>query len=189
MLEVVCGPMFSGKSEELIRRVRRAQIAKQHVRCFKHAADDRYDPEAVASHGDMRFSARPAKTAEEIWAHVGLGVDVVGIDEVQFFDVEIVGLARTLSQKARVICAGLDLDYRGKPFGAMPALLALADKVTKLTAVCVLCGSDAARSFRKTPEIESALLTLEGEDLSGTIRVGAADVYEARCLGCWRDKP
>ena len=174
MLEVICGPMFSGKSEELIRRVRRAQIAKQRIAVFKHQLDDRYDAERVVSHQEVSVAAQPLRGSRGLWERTkGEDFDLVAIDEAQFFDEGLVGMCRSLSEKARVVVAGLDLDAQSEPFGPMPALLALADKVVKLTAVCVQCGADATRSFQL-------------EARGAHIQVGAAEAYEARCCSCWR---
>ncbi len=174
-IEVVCGSMFSGKSEELIRRVRRAQIARQRVQIFKHALDDRYTPGAVASHDGARLEAIPIAHTRELLTHLGLGLDVVAIDEVQFLDEGIVPLARQLADRGlRVILAGLDLDFRGEPFGAVPQLLALAEQVDKLQAICMVCGASASRTQR----------LVNGQPAhynDPVILMGASEVYEPRC--------
>jgi len=140
-LEVIVGSMFSGKSEELIRRVKRAIIARRAVQVFKPAMDDRYGAEVVRSHDGDSFVARPVRSSTEISDSVEPETSVVGIDEIQFFDPGIVDIVRSLVVSGRrVICAGLDLDFRGEPFGPVPVLLALAERVDKLEAICVVCG-------------------------------------------------
>lgn len=177
-IEVICGGMFSGKSEELIRRVRRARIAKQKVSVFKPAIDDRYHSEAIASHNGELMKAQPVKSAEEIWDKVSPDCQVVAIDEVQFFDDTIVQVCQQLAdQGMRVICAGLDQDFRGLPFGPTPILLAVAEYVTKLQAICVRCGGPASRTQR----IIDGKPVREDDPL---IRVGASEQYEARCRHC-----
>jgi thymidine kinase len=177
-IEVICGGMFSGKSEELIRRVRRARIARQQVAVFKPAIDDRYHAEAIASHDGELMKARPVKRAEEIKAGVTPDIHVVAIDEVQFFDEAIVDVCQHLADRGmRVICAGLDQDFRGRPFGPTPILLAVAEFVTKLQAICVRCGGPASRTQR----------LIDGKPAredDPVIRVGAAEQYEARCRHC-----
>ncbi len=150
-LEVVVGSMFSGKSEELIRGVKRAVIARRSVQVFKPLIDDRHGVEVVRSHDGDSFVARPVRSSEEILALVSPDTTVVGIDEVQFFDPGIVHVVRTLvAAGRRVICAGLDLDFRGEPFGSVPTLLAIAEHVDKLEAICVVCGEAATRTQRRT---------------------------------------
>lgn len=167
-VEVVCGCMFSGKTEELIRRLRRADIAKQKIQVFKPAIDDRYATHAVVSHARAEYPAVPVTSSEAVLAQVGEDTQVVGLDEVQFFDLKIAFVAETLANRGvRVICAGLDLDAFGEPFGPMPALIATAEHVTKLAAVCTVCGEPAYRSFRKSGTTDQ-------------VEVGA-DQYEARC--------
>lgn len=185
-LEVIVGPMFSGKSEELIRRVTRAVIARQNVQVFKPALDDRYHQSAVSSHAGRTVAALAVRTAQDIRAHLsgedallrGDGPatpDVVGIDEVQFFDAEVVPLVLELADSGvRVILAGLDLDFRAEPFGAMPELLARAESVEKLTAICTVCGAPATRSQRLIGG-ESARFD------DPVVLVGALESYEARC--------
>ncbi len=172
VIEVVCGPMFSGKTEELIRRLRRAQIAKQKVVVLKPQLDDRYADDHVVSHNAQRIPSLQARTAEEIRRH-GMDADVIGIDEVQFFGPDIVGAIEELADKGkRVIVAGLDLDYRGVPFEPVPQLLARAEYITKTLAICVVCGHPASRSQRVTQE-------------GNRIVVGSTDHYEARCRACF----
>lgn len=168
-IEVICGPMFSGKTEELIRRVKRAQIAKQRVQIFKPAIDVRYDKDKVVSHSASSISSEPVSKAVEILIRLKDSTRVVAIDEVQFFDQEIVTVISKLANRGiRVICAGLDLDYKAIPFGPMPMLLALADDVFKIKAICTVCGAPATRSQRLS----------KNED---TVLIGESDLYEARC--------
>jgi thymidine kinase len=176
-LEVVCGPMFSGKSEEMIRRLRRAEIAAQSVVIFKPAIDDRYDAADVVSHAGIRMRAVPVGRVADL-VERARGFEVVGIDEVQFFDHEIVGAALRLADAgARVIAAGLDQDFRRLPFGPMPELLAHAEFVDKLQAVCHRCGGGATTTQR--------LVDGRPAPYSGaTIVVGANEQYEARCRDC-----
>jgi len=177
-LEVVCGPMFSGKSEELIRRLRRAEIAGQRVLIVKPRIDDRYDVSHVVSHAGARMRAVAAASPPEVLRLAG-GYDVVGIDEVQFFDGRIVDVVRTLvTRGVRVVAAGLDTDFRHEPFGAMPTLLAQAELVDKLQAVCHRCGGTATRTQRL---VDGRPAPFSGE----TIVVGALDSYEARCAACY----
>jgi thymidine kinase len=178
-LEVVCGPMFSGKSEELIRRLRRAEIAGQRVLIVKPRIDDRYDVAHVVSHAGARMRAVAVGGAEDALRR-SAGYDVVGVDEAQFFDAEIVDAVRELvGRGTRVVAAGLDRDFRGEPFGPMPLLLCLAEFVDKLQAVCHRCGGVATRTQR--------LLDDEPAPFEGaTIQIGALDSYEARCGACYR---
>jgi len=170
-IEVVCGPMFSGKTEELIRRVKRAQIAKQKVQIFKPAIDNRYHDSDVVSHSSLTVEAVAVKSSMEILAKVFDSTRIVAIDEVQFFDADIVKLVSKLARRGcRVILAGLDQDYKGEPFGPMPHLLAVADQVDKVAAICTVCGANATKSYRKRPESNS-----------DQVLVGESDVYEARC--------
>jgi thymidine kinase len=172
-IEVVCGSMFSGKTEELIRRVKRARLARQRVQLFKPRVDDRYDAVMVVSHEGANADALPIATAEELVSKVSPDTAVVGIDEVQFFDESIVFAVEDLANKGvRVIVAGLDQDYKGQPFGPVPLLLAVAEYVTKLHAVCARCGGEACRSQR--------LVAAEGQ-----LFVGGAAAYEARCRACF----
>jgi len=148
-IEVICGSMFSGKTEELIRRLKRAQFAKQRIEIFKPAVDTRYDDEEVVSHNDSRIRSTPVPSSANIRL-LANNVDVVGIDEAQFFDDEIVNVCNDLANRGiRVIVAGLDMDFKGKPFGPMPALMATAEYVTKVHAVCTHTGNLAHYSFRK----------------------------------------
>ena len=176
-LEVVCGPMFSGKSEEMIRRLRRAEIAGQRVILFKPRIDSRYDVADVVSHAGVRMSAVPVDGYAEVVARAR-SHDVVGIDEVQFFEQEVVHAALELADGgARVICSGLDQDFRRLPFGPMPELLARAEFVDKLQAVCHRCGGPATTTQRL---VDGRPAPYSGD----TIVVGAAEQYEARCRDC-----
>jgi len=172
-IEVVCGSMFSGKTEELLRRIKRARLARQRVQLFKPRVDDRYDAVKVVSHEGANADALPVASADELRANVQPDTAVVGIDEVQFFDEGVVAVAEHLAGRGiRVIVAGLDQDYRGQPFGPIPALMAIAEFVTKLHAVCATCGGQACRSQR--------LVASEGQ-----LFVGGAAAYEARCRRCF----
>ncbi len=176
-IEVICGSMFSGKTEELIRRVKRAVYGKQAVQVFKPKLDTRYDETQVVSHSQLKVTSIPIERAEEIFYHLSPGTQVVGIDEVQFFGTEVVQVCEALANKGlRVICAGLDQDYQGRPFEPMPQLLAIAEYVTKELAICVVCGNPANRSQR---------IASSGE----RVMVGAADSYEARCRKCHVPEP
>jgi thymidine kinase len=176
-LEVVCGPMFSGKSEEMIRRLRRAEIAGQRVIIFKPRIDDRFDATDVVSHAGLRMRAVPVGSVAELMIRA-VGNDVVGIDEVQFFEASVVGAALALADGgARVIAAGLDQDFRRLPFGPMPDLLAHAEFVDKLQAVCHRCGGPATTTQRL---VDGQPAPYSGE----TVVVGTAEQYEARCRGC-----
>ena len=177
-IEVVCGPMFCGKSEELIRRLRRSTIARYAVVCVKPSIDDRHGVDDVISHAGSRIGARAIADPRELLELRG-EADVIGIDEAQFFDGRIVGVCEDLAASGlSVICAGLDRDYRGLPFGPMPELLCIADRVTKLQAVCVQCGGDATLSQRL---VDGAPAPFD----DATIVVGGAERYEARCRGCF----
>lgn len=168
-IEVVCGPMFSGKTEELIRRVKRAQIAKQRVQIFKPAIDTRYDEVKVVSHSSQSIISEPVQKSAEILIKLKDTTRIVAIDEIQFFDEDIVKIVKKLADRGyRVICAGLDLDYRAIPFGPMPMLLALADNVQKIQAICTVCGLPATRSQRLS-------------DVTDTVLLGETDAYDARC--------
>ncbi len=177
-IEVICGSMFSGKTEELIRRVRRAQIARQKVQVFKPAIDVRYAVDKIASHNGMAFKAEVVERPEDILERLEPDTQVVAIDEVQFFDWAIADVVDTLADRGiRVICAGLDLDFRGEPFGPMPLLMAKAERVDKLHAICVVCGNEASRTQR----------IIDGHPArydDPVIMVGAEEVYEARCRAC-----
>ncbi len=171
-LEVVTGCMFSGKTEELIRRVVRARYARQDVLIFKPRLDQRYSATEVVSHSRVSLEAQLVERAEEIW-HLGQGKQVVAIDEVQFFGMDVVPVAESLANAgSRVIIAGLDQDYRGQPFEPVPTLMALAEFVTKNLAICMQCGNPADRSQRLVNRTERVL-------------VGEADAYEARCRRCF----
>jgi thymidine kinase len=172
-VEVIAGSMFSGKSEELIRRLRRARIARQKVQVFKPKIDVRYSHDHIVSHSEMRHESSTVETAAEVLARVERGTEVVGIDEGQFFDNELVAVANELAHRGiRVIIAGLDQDYTGKPFEPMPQLLAIAEYITKTHAICVRCGQPANYSQR----------TFDSEE---RVAVGAGDRYEARCRRCF----
>jgi thymidine kinase len=171
-IEVICGSMFSGKTEELIRRLRRARIANLRVGIFKPLADDRYHPENIVSHDDNSILSIPVPHAKAILDEVST-VDVVGIDEAQFFDESLPEVCDILASKGtRVIVAGLDMDYQGKPFGQMPALLSKAEYITKLHAICMQCGNIANYSYRKSGIAEQLL-------------IGNKDLYEPRCRICY----
>lgn len=171
-IEVICGPMFSGKSEELIRRLRRAQIARQVLQVFKPKIDDRYHESQIVSHSHVSIEAVPVENAAEIARRVRGDTRVVGIDEAQFFDDDLVEVAERLAQGgARVVLAGLDQDYTGAPFEPIPRLMAVAEYVTKTLAICTRCGAPAGRSQRLVPDGVQVL-------------VGAVEAYEARCRAC-----
>jgi thymidine kinase len=171
-IEVVCGSMFSGKTEELIRRLKLAAIARQRVQIFKSHRDDRYAETQIVSHSDSRLQSELVARAEDILGKLHPKTQVVGIDEAQFLGEGLVRVCTMLADRgARVIVAGLDQDYRGEPFEPMPALLAVAEHITKLHAVCVQCGGPANRTQRLTAE-------------EGRVVVGAAESYEARCRRC-----
>ncbi len=174
-LEVICGSMFSGKSEELIRRVNRATYGNQQIQVFKPAIDNRYKEDSVVSHNGNSVIAWPVERAADIEEYVTDDIDIVGIDEVQFFDDEIVPVVQRLADRGiRVIVAGLDQDFRGEPFGQMPQLMALGEMVTKLHAICPVCGSPATRTQR----------LIDGKPASyddPVILVGASESYEPRC--------
>ena len=172
-IEVIAGSMFSGKSEELIRRLRRARIARLKVQVFKPKIDTRFSTEHIVSHSEMRHESTAVESAAELLSLVESSTDVVGIDEGQFFDRELVAVANELAGRGvRVIIAGLDQDYTGRPFEPMPQLLAIAEYITKTHAICVRCGQPANYSQR-TVEVE------------GRVVVGASDAYEARCRRCF----
>jgi thymidine kinase len=172
-IEVIAGSMFSGKSEELIRRLRRARIARQKVQVFKPRIDTRYSHDHIVSHSEMRHESSTVETARELLSKVEKGTEVVGIDEGQFFDKELVDVVNELAYRGvRVIIAGLDQDYTGKPFEPMPQLLAIAEYITKTHAICVRCGQPANYSQRIV-------------DVEDRVVVGAANAYEARCRRCF----
>ncbi|NLE45390.1 MAG: thymidine kinase [Chloroflexi bacterium] len=182
-IEVICGSMFSGKTEELIRRVRRAQIARLNVQVFKPAIDKRYAQREVTSHDGMQIDAVPVKSVAELRASIRSDTDVVAIDEGQFFEGEVVGLCDELASRGiRVVVAGLDLDFRGYPFGPMPELMARAELVDKLHAICIVCGCPASRTQRLIDGLPAA----QNDPI---VLVGASEVYEARCRGCHRVRP
>jgi thymidine kinase len=172
-IEVVCGPMFSGKSEELIRRLRRAEIARQRVQIFKPGIDERYSHDHIVSHSELKIRSEGVKNAAELSNRLDIRTEVVGIDEAQFLGMELVDTVLHLADMGkRVIIAGLDTDYLGRPFHPMPELLAVADEITKALAICMQCGNPAKHTQR----------LVASEDL---IVVGAAGMYEARCRRCF----
>ncbi|MEQ8272746.1 MAG: thymidine kinase [Deltaproteobacteria bacterium] len=174
-IEVICGPMFSGKTEELLRRLRRVRIARQKVQVFKPEIDQRYSVREVVSHDDERTDAIPVRTARELKARVLPDTEVVGIDEAQFFDEALIAVADELATEGRrVVVAGLDTDYRSEPFEPIPQLMARAEYVTKLLAICVRCGNPANRTLRN----------VGGE---ARVEVGAAERYEAVCRACYAE--
>ena len=172
-IEVIVGSMFSGKSEELIRRLRRAQIARQKVQIFKPALDTRYAEDQIVSHSEMRIASAPVSSARALLDRVEADTEVVGIDEGQFFDAELPAVCNTLAdQGKRVIVAGLDQDYLGKPFEPMPQLLAIAEYITKTLAICMVCGNPANHTQRLVASEDRVLLGTQG-------------TYEARCRRCF----
>ena len=171
-IEVIVGSMYSGKTEELIRRLRRAQIARQRVEIFKPAIDDRYAKDQIVSHSEVKIPSRAVKSAKDVlrWAHEA---QVIGIDEGQFLGPGLLEVCERLARQGkRVIVAGLDQDYMGKPFEPMPQLLAVAEYITKTLAICMVCGAPANRTYRKVAR-------------GGRVVVGGADLYEARCRRCF----
>jgi thymidine kinase len=174
-IEVICGSMFSGKTEELIRRLKRAKIANLKVEIFKPQVDTRFDDERIISHDASAIQSTPIDNSQTILLMAN-NVDIVGIDEAQFFDEEIANVCDELAYRGiRVIVAGLDMDFTGKPFGQMPFIMAKADYVTKLHAICMQCGHIANYSYRKIPNDEQVML-------------GATDAYEPRCRICYKKK-
>jgi thymidine kinase len=172
-IEVVCGPMFSGKSEELIRRLRRAEIARQRVQIFKPRIDERYSADHIVSHSELKIRSEAVKDAAELMSRVDLRAEIIGIDEAQFLGTEVVdAVVRLADMSKRVIIAGLDTDYLGRPFHPMPELLAVADEITKTLAICMQCGNPAKHTQR----------LVESEEL---VVVGSAGMYEARCRRCF----
>jgi thymidine kinase len=172
-IEVICGSMFSGKSEELIRRLRRAQIARQRVQIFKPKMDKRYSEDHIVSHSEMKIKSQLVSQAREIIDMLDGRTQVIGVDEGQFFDMNLVAVCNKLADTGkRVIVAGLDQDFRGNPFDPMPQLLAIAEYITKTLAICMRCGAPANRTQRL---VESA----------DRLLVGATDAYEARCRLCF----
>ncbi len=175
-IEVIVGSMYSGKTEELIRRLRRAQIARLEVEIFKPVIDDRYALDAIVSHSELRIPSRSVKSASDIlkYAHEA---QVIGVDEGQFLGADLVKVCIELARLGkRVIVAGLDQDYLGRPFEPMPELLAIAEYITKTLAICVVCGNPANKTYRKVKR-------------GGRVVVGGADLYEARCRTCWELGP
>ncbi len=172
-LEVICGSMFSGKTEELIRQLNRAKIAKQKVEIFKPALDTRYHEENIVSHNANAIRSTPVQTAHEILLLSG-DSQVIGIDEAQFFDDGLIEVCTKLADSGkRVIVAGLDMDFQGKPFGPIPQLMAIAEYVSKVHAICVVCGELASYSYRKTNDASQVML-------------GETESYEARCRNCMK---
>ena len=173
-IEVICGSMFSGKTEELIRRLRRAVIARQRVQVFKPVIDDRYDSDRIVSHNAVSLQSMALLDIAQVYDHLRFDTQVVGFDEAQFFSGELVTICENLAGRGiRVIVATLDQDFRGEPFGAVPRLLCVSEYVTKMLAVCVVCGNPANRSQR-----------IAGG--TGLVQVGSVDLYEARCRNCFR---
>ncbi len=172
-IEVICGPMFSGKSEELIRRLRRAMIARQRVQVFKPALDDRYSLDEIVSHGDLRMKSEVVQGPADILRRLDWRTEVIGVDEANFMGPDLVGLATQLADSGKqVIISGLDTDYMGRPFVPIPDLLCLAESITKTLAICLRCGAPAKHTQR----------LVASDDL---IVVGAAGTYEARCRRCF----
>jgi thymidine kinase len=168
-IEVICGPMFSGKSEELIRRLRRAEIARQRLQIFKHAIDARYDSDSIVSHSRQSLPSVAVSQPQEILEGVEDRTELVAVDEAQFFSLDLVAVCdRLANQGKRIIVAGLDLDYRGLPFGPMPHMMCRAEYITKQLAICMVCGDPAGFTQRLTPSQDQ-------------IQVGATGMYEARC--------
>jgi thymidine kinase len=172
-IEVVCGPMFSGKSEELIRRLRRAEIARQRVQIFKPGIDQRYANDHIVSHSELKIRSEGIRDANDLMTRVDVRTEVIGIDEAQFLGMEMMdAVVRLADMGKRIVIAGLDTDYLGRPFHPMPELLAVADEITKTLAICMQCGNPAKHTQR----------LVASEDL---IVVGAAGMYEARCRRCF----
>lgn len=178
LIEVICGSMFSGKSEELIRRLKRASIARQKVQVFKHCLDKRFHTEEISSHSGFTYVAIPVQCAHQIETKLAPGTQVIGIDEAQFFGDDLPAVCEKLAGAGRrVIIAGLDMDFLGRPFGPMPILMSLAEKVDKLHAICLQCGKPASKSQR----------LINGKPApadSPQIVIGAKETYEARCRHC-----
>jgi thymidine kinase len=172
-IEAICGPMFSGKSEELMRRLRRAKIARKRVQVFKPSIDTRYSADEIVSHGQVRMRSEPVAAAHEIIDRLDARTQVVGVDEANFFGQDLAAVANRLADQGKqVVIAGLDTDYMGRPFAPMPDLLTLAESITKTLAICMRCGNPAKHTQR----------LVESDDL---IVVGAAGMYEARCRHCF----
>jgi thymidine kinase len=175
-IEVICGSMYSGKTEELIRRLRRAQIARQRVEIFKPAIDERYSADQIVSHSLQSIPSRTIKSARDILQHAD-EAQVIGIDEAQFLGGDLPAVCETLANAGkRVIVAGLDQDYLGRPFDPMPEMLAIAEYITKTLAICVVCGAPANRTYRKV------------QDMDERVVVGGAELYEARCRRCFQTR-
>lgn len=173
-IEVICGSMFSGKTEELIRRLKRAEIARQKVKIFKPQKDTRYHEEHVISHDENAIPSQPILHSKDILKEVSEDVNVVGIDEAQFFDMDLPQICEEMAYRGiRVIVAGLDMDYQGKPFGPLPTLLAVSEYITKVHAICPHCGNLATHSYRLSSETDRVVL-------------GEKDKYEPRCRTCYR---
>ncbi|MDP6532617.1 MAG: thymidine kinase [Candidatus Marinimicrobia bacterium] len=170
-IEVICGSMFSGKTEELIRRLKRAEIAQMKTAIFRPAIDDRYEKEHIVSHNQSKLKSYTVEQSKDI-LDLANGADVVGIDEAQFFDEGIVSICKSLAEKARVVVAGLDKDYKAEPFGNMPKLMCEADYVSKLRAICVVCGDPANFTQRLSKDTKQVV-------------IGETDIYEARCRRCY----
>lgn len=171
-IEVICGSMFSGKTEELLRRLRRAEFAKMKIVVFKPIVDSRYDNNKVVSHDKNTIQSIPIKKTEEIFSHINK-VQVIAIDEAQFFDTNLIKVCTTLANNGkRIIIAGLDMDFLGNPFGVMPQLLAIAEQITKVHAICVDCGENANHSFRKTHDKE-------------LVKLGEKNEYKPLCRSCF----
>jgi len=172
-IEAICGPMFSGKSEELMRRLRRAKIARKRVQVFKPVIDTRYSADEIVSHGQVRMRSEPVATAQDIVSRLDARTQVVGVDEANFFGQDLASVANQLADQGKqVVIAGLDTDYMGRPFPPMPDLLTIAESITKTLAICMRCGNPAKHTQR----------LVESDDL---IVVGAAGMYEARCRRCF----
>ncbi|RMF10218.1 MAG: thymidine kinase [Candidatus Neomarinimicrobiota bacterium] len=172
-IEVICGSMFSGKTEELIRRLRRAEIARYKTIIFKPRIDNRYSEDHIVSHNQSKMESVLVETSRDVWDQAR-SYDVIGIDEAQFLDGDILTVCRNLAAAGkRVVIAGLDTDFRGQPFGPMPELMCEADYLDKLQAICVVCGQPATRTQRKTAQAEQVV-------------IGETDIYEARCRHCFQ---
>lgn len=177
-IELICGSMFSGKTEELIRRLKRAEIARQRIQVFSHSLDTRYGESKVASHSGANLRAIPIQEAQQILQRLDPEATIIAIDEAQFFDWRIAEIANLLADRGvRVIIAGLDTDFRGEPFGPIPLLMAQAEQIDKLSAICVICGAPASRTQR-------LINGLPARYDDPVILVGASEVYEARCRHC-----
>lgn len=177
-VEVICGPMYAGKTEELIRRITRMEYAKKNYLVFKPQIDDRYSIDEIASHSSRKSKAININNGNEIYQYIKEDTQAVVIDEIQFFDESMIKVIEDLAKRGlRVICAGLDLDFRGEPFGIIPSLLAIAEHVTKLSAICVVCGADATRTQR----IINGKYAYYDDPI---VLVGAKESYEARCRRC-----